>query len=151
MKKHLCILISLVLAATSVGAQSAAIMDTILAEEHLSYGHAAYLILGTLNQLPENTVPIDATEILHGLGMGFPGTPSEDELNLGRYALLIMQALEIDGGYLYTLSANPRYAARELEFLGAIQGRAFPGMALSGERGLRILNRTLALREEGRL
>lgn len=152
MRRHLIIVFVVTLVTTgTLGAQSAAMMDSILAEERLSYGSAAYLILGALDQLPESSAPADILARLHEMGLGFPRVAHNDEITLGRYALLIMLSLEIDGGYVYSLTRSARYAARELEFLDAIQGRAFPGMSLSGEQGIRILNRTLALREEGQL
>jgi hypothetical protein len=42
---------------------------------------------------------------------------------------------------------SPRYATRELAYLDIISGPAKPGMPLSGERALRILERVLHGRE----
>jgi hypothetical protein len=62
-----------------------------------------------------------------------------------------METFGISGGWMYTITSRPRYAARELAFRNVIQGRAYPRMELSGERAMRIVGRVLALEEEGRL
>lgn len=131
--------------------QTAAQLDEILAEKHLSYGSAAYLLLGVSDEEGEPESREAATETLEARGLHLPEMEADARLNLGELSLLIMRVLEIDGGFMYRLLEDPRYAARELEFLGVIQGNAFPRMRVSGERGLRILNRAVALREEGQL
>ena len=51
------------------------------------------------------------------------------------------------GGIMYSILPGPRYATRELAFLGIISGPAKPGMSLSGERALRILEQVLHRKE----
>ena len=131
--------------------QTAAQLDEILEEEHLSYGSAAYLLLGVSDIAGEPENRETATETLEARGVHLPEADVDARINLGELSLLTMQVLEIDGGFMYRLLEDPRYAARELEFLGVIQDTAFPRMRVSGERGLRIVNRAIALREEGQL
>lgn len=131
--------------------QTAAQLDEILAEKHLSYGSAAYLLLGVSDEKGEPESREAATETLEARGFHLPEMEADARLNLGELSLLVMRVLEIDGGFMYRLLEDPRYAARELEFLGVVQGNAFPRMRVSGKRGLRILNRAVALREEGQL
>ena len=141
----------LILLPVNLPAQSAQLIDQILGEAQLSYGSAAYLILGATGNISEDATRQDAVETFTELGMGLPNAEIDDWLTLGQYSLLLMRVLEVEGGFAYTVSGESRFAARELAFLGAIQGRAFPGMSIDGARGMRILNRTLELREEGRL
>ncbi len=131
--------------------QSAVLMDEILAEERLSYGSAAYLVLGVTGRIDEGASRAEAVERLEELEAAIPETSIDAPITLGELSLLVMQVFEIDGGIMYTLLQDPRYATRELEFREVIQGDAFPRMQLDGERGLRIINRAAALREEGAL
>ena len=136
---------------TSLAAQSAARLDDILAEDRLTYGSAAYLVLGATGRIDEAATRMEAVERLEALEAALTGKQVDDPLNLGELSLILIRVFEIEGGLLFRLLQDPRYAARELEFRGAIQGNAFPRMRVTGERGLRILNRVTALREEGRL
>ena len=135
----------------SLAGQSAALIDDILAEDRLTYGSAAYLLLGLTEQIDEEQTRAEAVETLAGLESGLSDRSAEDPINLGELSLLIMQVFEIEGGLFYRIVQDGRYAARELEFRRVIQGEAFPTMRVNGERGLRILNRAVALREEGRI
>ncbi len=135
----------------SLAGQSAALIDEILAEDRLTYGSAAYLLLGVTEQITEEQTRAEAVETLADLDAGLRDLDVEDPINLGELSLLVMRVFEIEGGLFYTIVQDGRYAARELEFRRVIQGEAFPTMRVNGERGLRILNRALALREEGRI
>jgi hypothetical protein len=56
---------------------------------------------------------------------------------------MLTRAFKIDGGIMYRILPGPRYATRELAYLGIITGPAKAGMSLSGERALRILEMIL--------
>jgi hypothetical protein len=51
---------------------------------------------------------------------------------------------------MYWVLPSPRYATRELAYLGIISGAAKLGMSLSGERALRILEQMLHRKEAAR-
>ncbi len=172
-KPFIAAALGLLLATAMVSAQSNDIIDAILAEEEMTYGSAAYLLLLAIGELDETVDraaavaqfrQIDSGLAIEGGTVVFQGAtarfsqvgdvlnyPPIAALTLGEYALLIMQTFEISGGFMYSLAPSPRYAARELTFRRAIQGRSFPRMTISGERGMRILGRILALQEEGAL
>lgn len=148
----------------SVSAQSNEIIDDILAEEEMTYGSAAYLLLFAVGELDDGADRITAVtefqrldDSLRSAGEAARFRPVGHILNyapdtpitLGEYALLVMRSFGIPGGMIYSLVPSPRYASRELVFRRAIQGNAFPRMNISGERGMRILGRILALQEEG--
>jgi hypothetical protein len=63
---------------------------------------------------------------------------------------MLTRAFKIDGGIMYRVLPGPRYATRELAYLGIITGPAKPGLSLSGERALRILERVLNSKEAAR-
>ena len=68
---------------------------------------------------------------------------ARDQINLKQVSLLIMQAFNIKGGPLYTITKNSHYAYREMVYQDIIQGRIDPGMTVSGEMLLFLVNRVL--------
>ncbi|TVQ26136.1 MAG: hypothetical protein EA383_06305 [Spirochaetaceae bacterium] len=135
----------------TLSAQAADRIDGVLAEPALRYGSAAYVLLGVNGLVDPDASAEQAIEVLADLGFAIDGKSADDPMTLGDLSLLLMHVFEIDGGLMYTLLRQPRYATRELEFRGVIQGRTFPDMSVNGERGIRIINRAVALREEGRI
>ncbi|SIQ89873.1 hypothetical protein SAMN05920897_11782 [Alkalispirochaeta americana] len=129
--------------------QSNEILDRILQEEVLTYGSAAYVLLLALGELEEGDSLTNAVASLDRRGYGLEDRPGHDAVTLGEFCFLAMRLFEVPGGIWYRLLPGPRYAARELAYRGALQGRSYPSMHLSGERALRILGRVLALRERG--
>ncbi len=136
-----------VLGVPFLAAQSNEVLDTILAQASLSYSNAAYLV-GTASGLVEDTVaPADAVAPVEQKGWGKPGLKPDDPVTLGDYSYMLTRAFGISGSIMYAILPGPRYATRELVFLEIISGAAMPGMSLSGERALRILEQVLHHRE----
>ena len=131
-------------------AQSNAVIDDILANERMTYGHAVYILGVADGTIPERTSVADAHRQSQTDGLYF-GYEREDPVSLGEFSLMLMETFDVPGGLMYTVLPSPRYAARELAFRNVIQGDAYPRMAISGERAMRIIGRVLALQEEGRL
>lgn len=150
MKTVLILAIGLV-ATLSLGAQSNEFLDQVLSEEELSYGSASYLVLASAGLIDADATAEDAVAHLEREGMGLPGKTAETPLTIGEYSYLLMQVYGLSGGMLYRIVPGPRYASRELSHRGIIQGRAYPGMSISAERGMRILGRVLQLDERGTL
>ena len=128
-------------------AQSNEVLDSALGEANISYGNAAYLVGTASGRLPETTIPADAGALLEQAGLGRPGLGSNDPVTLGVFSYMLTRAFGIQGGIMYRILPGPRYATRELSYLGIISGHAKPGMSLSGERALRILERILHRKE----
>lgn len=151
--KRICIAAALMLffGGGIVAGQTAALIDQVLSEERLSYGSAAMLLLGVTGQLGEGSTASEAVETLAEINVGLDEAESDSPVNLGELSLLIVRMFDVDAGFMYALMPGPRYAARELEFRGVIQGNAFPDMSVDGERGLRIVNRAVVLEREGQL
>ncbi|POR03993.1 hypothetical protein AU468_04840 [Alkalispirochaeta sphaeroplastigenens] len=131
--------------------QSNEVLDAILQEEPLTYGSAAYVLLLALGELEEGASLTNAVAALNRLGHGLADRPGHAPLTLGEFSHLAMGLFGISGGVWYRFLPGPRYATRELAYRGALQGRAYPSMHLSGERALRIIGRILTLRERGLL
>jgi hypothetical protein len=135
------IVTALFLTAALLPAQTAAELERILALPAVAYGDAAWLILGAAGKAPEGgpaayRFAADSKWLPKNAG-------EEDPATLKGVSFLIMQAFGIEGGLMYSLLPGPRYGARELVYRNVIQGRAYPAMAVSGERLLRILSRAL--------
>jgi hypothetical protein len=58
-----------------------------------------------------------------------------------------MRALDIPGGIMYSMFPGPRYAAREIAYLGFVRGSGAPGRTVSGNEVMYILGRVLEWKE----
>lgn len=149
--KAVFVLLICAVATVSVAAQSNEFLDDVLAAPELRYSSAAYLLLASAGLIAEDATPEEAVTYLETEGMGLRGRGADHALRLGEYSYLVMQVYGLNGGLLYRIVPGPRYATRELTHRGIVQGRAYPGMSISAERGMRILGRVLQLDERGLL
>jgi hypothetical protein len=131
------------IAAPLLTAQSNEVLDSVLGEAAISYANAAYIVGTASGHVPETTAPVDAVPQLEQAGLGLPGRGPTDAVTLGDFSYMLTRAFKIGGGIMYHILPGPRYATRELAYLGIITGPAKAGMPLSGERALRILERML--------
>jgi hypothetical protein len=129
-------------------AQSNDLLDRILVEERLSYASAAYLLAVATGKAPEDASPEQAMSRAEQAGFGYEGMGSGQPLTLGQYSYMLMRAFELPGGIMYRILPGPRYAAREMAYTRVIEGMAIPGMAVSGNEALRMLERMLHDMEE---
>jgi len=155
MSKRALILIIAIAAAGAIAipplaAQSNEVLDNVLAQASLSYANAAYLVGTAAGSVPETATPEEAVPQLEQAGWGLPGRGASDPVTLGDFSSMLMRAFAIHGGVMYWILPGPRYATRELVYLDIISGPAKPGMSLSGERALRILERVLNRKEAAR-
>lgn len=128
--------------------QSNEIMDSFLAEEQASFGKAAYFVLMAAEMIPEDATVEAATEELRRRAWKLGPRAADSPIELGEFSLLLMRALGIRGGIMYSVFKRPRYAAREMDYRGFVVGKSHPGRSLSGEEALRMLSRVLAWQEE---
>jgi hypothetical protein len=134
-------------AAPLLRAQSNEVLDSVLGEATISYGSAAYLVGTASGHLPETVSPADAGPRLEQEGLGIPGRGPTEPVTLGDFSYMLTRAFGIKGGIMCRAVPSPRYATRELAYLGIISGPAKPGLPISGERALRILERILNSKE----
>ena len=128
-------------------AQSNQMIDALLAEPLATAGRTAHLVLSAASLVEDDASAEEAFEALGGQGWELTLGTADSPVRLGEYAYMVMRALEIPGGVMYGLAPGPRYACRELAFLGLIPGRPHAYRTLSGEEALEILSRVLAWRE----
>lgn len=143
----ICILglLAAVTAPAVLCAQSAASMDAILEQEMLSFGAASYLLLAAQGEIEDDADFAQAAEMMADTQPVFSDKDADAALTLGEYSFLIMKVYGRSGGLMYRLFPGPRYAVRELTFIKAVQGSAYPNAHVSGERAVRILERFLTI------
>ena len=124
-------------------AQTAAEIEVLLDTPALSYEQAARFVL----RAADVTADISPAEAFH-YAQEKNWLPKKAESNgqasLGGVSLLIMRSFDIKGGLFYSLFKNQHYAYRELVYKDVIQGRFDPGMAVSGDQLLFMVNRVLS-------
>jgi outer membrane protein OmpA-like peptidoglycan-associated protein len=142
-KNFLALPVLLVLSLTPLAAQTAAELERVLALPALGYGDAAWFVLNTAGLEAENNSP-EAAYRFAADKRWLPRKAAEEKpLTLGGLSLLVMKALNIKGGLMYSLFPGPRYAYRELRYRKIIMGRSYSTMTVSGRRFLQILGRAL--------
>lgn len=150
MKRIFVIMFCAMLFIPVLSAQSNEIIDTILAEERLTAGSAAYLVLSLADA---DMIPDSRQAAFAALAQKVDLSPVsagavDDQVSIGEFAYLLQQSLALPRGLGSRILPGPRYALRDLKFLNIVQGRVYPAMGLSGERALRIAGQTLSLTEE---
>ena len=152
MKKY--IFCSLLLVNCSlIFAQTAAELEIVLGTQAVSAGQAARFVLGAAELLPSGLSGPAAQQTAYRMARerGWISTDAGQAISLRDTAFLIMQAFEFEGGIMYSIFGNPRYAYRELLHRKIIQGRADPAMTVSGQRLMQILGRALSHSGENEL
>jgi hypothetical protein len=130
MVKFLFLFSTVLLALTApIFAQTAAEIEALLSTEALTYEQAASFVLKAVD------VPMSSAAYSYAAERKWLSakTAADGNAALNEVSLLLMSAFDIQGGIMYSLTKNPRYAYRELLHQSVIQGRADPGLRVSGE------------------
>jgi hypothetical protein len=125
--------------APRVFAQTAAEMETLLATAALSYDQAASFVLRAAD------IPVSGSAFSYAVDKKWLSVKAAPDgvAALNEVSLLIMGAFGIKGGIMYSATKSPHHAYRELEHQGIIQGRADPGLAVSGDLLLFLIGKVL--------
>jgi len=131
--------------APRVFAQTADRIEKLLAQDKVSYQDAALLVLEAAGHIDSarQASADEAFSIAMERGWLPVGAEANSDVMLNGLSLLVMQAFEIDGGYLYSFFKNPHYAYRAMVYRGIIQGRSDPQMSVSGDLLLYTVNRVM--------
>ena len=143
MKHTLCITVAVFLIAAAAFGQAAEKIDKILETERATFGHAAYLIQTALNDGSDGLdfeTAFDRFKSEHE-NLIRDSVTSEDAIPVKTYAFLLMKLFDIKGGMMYRIYPCPRYAYRDLQYLGVIQDKKNPDAVMSGASLLQILGR----------
>ena len=126
-------------------AQTASELDRLLETEAVSAGSAARFVLGAASLVPEELSGAEAEEAAFRMAQerGWLQKEAGETLSLKETAFLVMNAFNVPGGVLYSLTHSPRYAYREFLYLKLIQGRSDQDFTVSGFRLLQIIGRTV--------
>jgi hypothetical protein len=126
--------------------QTAADMDELLDSREITWAQACRFVLPAAGALEENASAPAAYAAARGNGWLPKGASAESPVNMGGLSFLIVQAFSIKGSVLYTVFPGPRYAYRQLDYLGLLPGLRDPALRISGERFVQILGRVLDYR-----
>jgi len=140
----LCLLITVPCLAFS---QTAERIERLLGQDKVSYRDAALLVLEAAGHI-DSARQASADEAFNfAVERGWlpTGAEANSDAMLNGLSLLVMQAFEIDGGYLYSFFKNPHYAYRAMVYRGIIQGRADPQMFVSGDLLIYMVNRAMGM------
>ena len=143
MKRTLCITVAGLLIAAAAFGQAAEKVDKILETEKATFGQAAYLIQTALNDGSDGLdfeTAFDRFKSEHE-NLIRDSVTSEDVIPIKTYAFLLMKVFDIKGGMMYRIYPCPRYAYRDLQYLGVIQDKKNPDAVMSGASLLQILGR----------
>jgi hypothetical protein len=130
--------------------QSNEVIDSILADDVILYKNGTYLVLTAAGRVDDSAAPAEAYEALEDLKKEWRvSLPGKDvPMTLGDFSYLVMRAFSIKGGLFFRIFPGPRYAAREMKFLGFVKDGPSPYRKISGEEAIGILGRTLEWMEE---
>lgn len=137
----------LVVVSSAAWGQSNAVLDKILAAKDASFGDVAYLVMSATKNIPDNATPEEAVAALGKQNWGVKTTEAQQSVTLGTYSFILMKAFGLHGGIMYSLVPGPRYAARELVYLGFVHGDGSPYRTISGTEAVDILGSVLNYKE----
>lgn len=145
-KKTVCFLFGVLFLISISGnlfAQSNDIVDQYLMEEKASFGKTVYLVMVLSNLIHEDATIDNAVNAVYEQNWKIDPKGSNDPVKLGELSLMLMKSLDINGGLMFGITNNTRYACRELSYLGLITGNKSPYRTLSGEEALSLISRVL--------
>jgi len=152
MNRCLLFLCFLLIFQSFLSAQTAIEIEELLNTPSVSYGQAARFVLKAADSADSSGQegffsPAEAFSFAAERAW-LPGeAASNGEASLEGISLLIMRSFDMKGGLFYSVFKNSHYAYRELVYKDIIQGKTEPGMAVSGETLLFLVNRVLSCME----
>ena len=151
MKKQKLIILPFVflLSLGSAWAQSAEIMDKIIATPTISVAQAAYLVFVASGKLAEDATPEQAYTLVEKLGWLGSGNDAAHPVRSAEYAYLLTRSYDLRGGLLSMVFRSPRYSYRDLVARGIFSSGGDPDDALTGVEAVRLLGQVMDTLPEG--
>ncbi len=129
-------------------AQSNSVIDTLLNEDKADLGRTAYMVFSAASLVDDSAEIPEVLDFLKLNGWkNLEQKAAGDTITLGEYSYLVTKAFDIKGGIMYRLFPGPRYAARELKYMGFVDNDADPSMPVTGDAVIRILGYVLEWKE----
>ena len=142
------LIILTLLAGTGLFAQSNQLVDEVIAQKPIQFGHAAYLILTASEKIPETASTEEAAAFALAQKWGLQPQSASAPAPLGQVSLLIMKSLDLKGGLFYSLFPGTRYALRELSYLKVAAKPNWPEKLLAGDEVMRMLTKAMEIKEK---
>jgi len=141
MKKQFSLMaIFLILTTLLSYGQSNEMIDKLLDSSEATFAESALLILQSAEIIDLYGTPDDAIKYLTENSWFRRLKEPDDLITLGDVSLLLMRAFEIKGGLSWNIYHSPRYAARELQFIGAFYKQDnSPYRKISGEEIINLI------------
>lgn len=126
----------------SASAQTAEIMDKIIATPQISVSQASYLVFVASGKLAEDATQDQAFTLVQSLGW-LAGQDANRPLRAAEYASLLTRSYALPGGLLAFLFPGPRYSYRDLVAQGLFSAKSDPDDFLTGVEAVRILGKVM--------
>ena len=141
---RLCVIIFFASSPPAIlSAQTANQIESLLNTKAVTYEQAAWFVLSAADIDEQDTFNFAVQQ-----NWLTKKAAPENQINLRQVSLLIMQAFNIKGGPMYSITKNAHYAYREMVYQNLIQGRSDPGMAVTGELLIFMVNQALFRMDE---
>lgn len=141
--KKLIIVIIISLSASFLFTQSNDILDDIIGQKKIDFDYGVYAIFVAGGLISDDTDPVVAVQKLSELNWKLKNITNSGKITLGQTSLLLMNALNINGGIMFSLLKNERYAYKELVYKGILNQDDNLNRNVSGVEFLIILGDTL--------
>ena len=148
-RKLIVIPLLLIVSLGSVEAQSAEIMDKIIATPSISVAEAAYLVFVASGKLAEDATPEQAYTLVQKLGWIESGNDPARPVKSAQYAYLLTRSYDLHGGLMSSVFRSPRYSYRDLVARGVFSAAGDPDDALTGVEAVRLLGQVMDSLPEG--
>jgi len=135
---------------TKLPAQTADEIETLLNTNAVTYSQAVRFVLEAAD-LAAIADPGEAFQYAKEQNLLPKKAAPDAAVTLENISLILMKSFKVKGGIHYTISKNPHYAYRELVYKEIIQGRADPGMKVSGDQLLFMIGRLLSSQDKGNI
>ncbi len=124
------------------------VIDALLAQKTITWDNAAWLVGHASGALADGTAPNEA--VAKAAQAGWGSRAAQTPVDLGSYSQLLVKALGVPGGILYSWFPGPRYAYRELVFRRLIPGSKSPDAPVSGQDAMLYLQNVQTWKETHR-
>lgn len=151
MRSTFTALVGMVVFALSASAQTIesddSRIDQVLASPAVTAGQVAWLVGRAVGLVEEAEPPEEAYRKAVSAGWVAPGESPDGPITLAGFSQVLVRALAIPTGVVYSVFPGPRYAFRELLFRRIVPPGASPGGPVSGQDALSFLQNAQSWKE----